>query len=66
MKTGHSSYPKLHIGIEIHKRSWKIHNGSDLFLGKSFIMRPDPESLKKHVSKHFHDYQITCLQSRLL
>ncbi|WP_142190155.1 hypothetical protein [Arenibacter algicola] len=29
--------PKVYNGIDIHKRSWKVHYTRNLFLGKSFI-----------------------------
>ena len=31
---------KLYIGIDIHKRSWKIKTATDLFDGKSFTVLP--------------------------
>lgn len=29
--------PKLYIGIDIHKRSWKIHCSTDLFSGNPSV-----------------------------
>lgn len=58
MDTQITAIPKLYIGIDIHKRSWKIHCATDLFSGKSFTMRPNPEDLKAYVSKHFSDYEV--------
>ena len=57
MKTQQTALPKLFIGIDIHKRSWKVHCSTDLFSGKSFSMAPDPERLLKYVSKHFPDHE---------
>ena len=52
--------PKLYIGIDIHKKSWKVHFCTDLFDGatKSFV--PDPEAFKNYVDKHYPDHKITC------
>ena len=51
--------PKLFIGIDIHKRSWKVHCSTDLFSGKSFTMPPDPKALKQYVEKHYLGFQVT-------
>lgn len=59
MNTQITAHPKLYIGIDIHKRSWKIHCSTDLFSGKSFTMPPNPEALKAYVARHFKDYEIT-------
>ncbi len=53
METRVTALPKLFIGIDIQKRSWKIHCSTDLFAGKSFTMPPDPEKLRENVQKHF-------------
>ena len=50
---------KLYIGIDIHKRSWKVHCSTDLFSGKTFSMSPDPEQLLKYVSKYYVDYEVS-------
>jgi len=59
MKTEPTAQPKLYIGIDIHKRSWKIHCATDLFSGKSFTMPPNPEVLQSYVAKHFPDHEVT-------
>lgn len=59
MKTEQTASPKLFIGIDIHKRSWKVHCATDLFSGKSFSMKPYPEELHKYVTKHFPGYEVT-------
>ena len=33
MQTKDTARPKLYIGLDIHKRSWKIHTSTDLFDG---------------------------------
>ncbi len=59
MKTVPTAQPKLYIGIDIHKRSWKIHCATDLFSGKSFTIPPKPEVLQEYVNKHFSVHQVT-------
>lgn len=59
MKTEPTAQPKLYIGIDIHKRSWKIHCATDLFSGKSFAMPPRPEVLRAYVGKYFADHEVT-------
>ena len=59
MNTQITALPKLYVGIDIHKRSWKVHCTTDLFSGKSFSMSPDPKQLLKYVSKHFERYEVT-------
>ena len=51
---------KLYIGIDMHKKSWKVHFCTDLFDGatKSFV--PDPEAFKNYVDKHYMGHQLTC------
>ena len=55
MITQTTALPKLYIGMDIHKRSWKVHCATDLFAGRLFSMDPDPNQLKKYVSRHFSD-----------
>lgn len=59
METQITAIPKLYIGIDIHKRSWKVHCATDLFSGKSFTMPPKAEVLKAYVDKHFVDYEVS-------
>ncbi|SHK06379.1 hypothetical protein SAMN04488513_12021, partial [Pseudozobellia thermophila] len=58
MVTQITAVPKLYIGIDIHKRSWKVHCATDLFSGKSFSMDPNPEQLKDYVDRHFADHEV--------
>lgn len=59
MNTQQTTQPKLYIGIDIHKRSWKVHCATDLFIGKSFSMNPDPSQLRDYVLKHFSGYEVS-------
>ncbi len=51
--------PKLYIGIDIHKRSWKVHCATDLSTGKTFSMQPFPELLLSYVEKYYKDYEVS-------
>ena len=59
METQITATPKLYIGIDIHKRSWKVHCATDLFSGKTFSMGPEPEFLKAYVDRHFSGYEVS-------
>lgn len=59
MKTEPTAHPKLYIGIDIHKRSWKVHCATDLFIGKSFSMPPEPKVLYDYVQKNFAGHEVS-------
>ncbi|TRZ42195.1 IS110 family transposase [Robertkochia solimangrovi] len=59
METQQTASAKLFIGIDIHKRSWKVHCSTDLFAGKSFSMPPDALQLRTFVHKHFPDHEVS-------
>ena len=59
MNTQQTAQPKLYIGIDIHKRSWKVHCSTELFGGKSFSMTPEPELLRDYVARHFPDHEVS-------
>lgn len=59
MKIEPTAHPKLYIGIDIHKRSWKVHCATDLFIGKSFSMPPEPEVLYDYVQKNFSGHEVS-------
>lgn len=58
MQTKSTATPKLYIGLDIHKRSWKIKTATDLFDGRSFSSPPQAASLKQYVDKHFSDHHV--------
>jgi transposase len=55
------STSKLYIGIDVHKRSWKIHTSTDLFDGSGYSVPPDAFALKKFVDRQYQDYQVYCV-----
>ena len=58
MELEHTACPKLFIGIDIHKRSWKIHCATGLSFGKTFSMSPDPQQLWAYVCRHYDGYAV--------
>lgn len=48
----------LFIGIDIHKRSWRIHTATELFWGKGFTMPPKAETLKSYVRKNYPNHKV--------
>lgn len=60
MKTKDTTLSKLFIGIDVHKRSWKIHTSTDLFDGSSLTIPPNAFALQKYVDRHFKGYQVFC------
>ncbi len=58
-KVTHST-AQLYIGIDIHKKSWKIHFCTDLFDGNTKTFVPDAIGLKNHVDRHFADHEVHC------
>lgn len=59
MKTEPTAQPKLYIGIDIHKKSWKVHCATELFIGKSFSMPPEPKVLYDYVEKNFSGHEVS-------
>lgn len=51
---------ELYIGIDIHKRSWKVHISTDLFSGKTYTMPPSAAKLKDFVDKHYSPAAVYC------
>jgi len=58
MNTQITVVPKLYIGIDIHKQSWKVHCATDLSSGKTFSIPPYPEVLRDHVVLYYKDYEV--------
>ena len=49
---------KLWIGIDFHKKTWRIHIRSDLFSGNPFSMEPNPKKLQKKIEKDYPNYEV--------
>ena len=53
--------PKLFIGIDIHKKSWKVHFCTDLFDGDTKSFAPLPAAFKEYVDRSFPEHQVHCV-----
>jgi len=58
MKTQTKILSKLWIGIDFHKKTWRIHFRSDRFSGNPFSMEPDPDLLYQKVVSEYTDYEV--------
>lgn len=58
MKTQTKIISKLWIGIDFHKKTWRIHFRSDSFSGNPFSMEPDPDTLYRKVLNEYKDYEV--------
>ena len=59
MESQQTARPKLFIGIDIHKRSWKVHCSTDLSSGRTFSMPPDPDHLLNYVERHYPGFEVS-------
>ncbi len=50
--------PKLFIGIDMHKKSWKIHFCTDITVGSTKTMTPDSVALRKYVEQYYKQHQV--------
>lgn len=57
MKTQTKTSPKLYIGIDFHKKTWRVHFRSE-FSGNPFSMEPSPLLLREKVEREFRNYQV--------
>jgi len=53
-----TSSPKLFIGLDIHKKSWKFHFMTDLFLGSGHTFPPKSDLVYNYVMKNYPGYEI--------
>ena len=58
MKTQTRTIPKLWIGIDFHKKTWRIHCRTELFSGNPFSMEPDPDLLKEKIDRDYKGYSV--------
>jgi len=49
---------KLWIGIDFHKKTWRVHFRSDEFSGNPFSMEPQPDKLRDKVNKEYSGYSV--------
>lgn len=51
--------PKLYIGLDIHKKSWKFHFTTDIVIGTGHSFPPNPETIRNYVMKNYKDYEVS-------
>ena len=54
-----TSTPKLFIGLDIHKKSWRFHFTTDIFSGNGHTFPPDIEKIKNYVFKNYKGYEVS-------
>lgn len=59
MATQLTSQPKLHIGMDIHKKSWSVHMRTDISDHKSMTIPADEMVLLNYVESNFADHQVS-------
>lgn len=58
IKTQTRAVSKLWIGIDFHKKTWRIHCRTEEFSGNPFSMEPNPELLKEKIDRDFAGYAV--------
>lgn len=51
---------KLFIGIDIHKRDWKIQSVTDICMAKSFTCPPHSHALQQWVESNYKGHDVHC------
>ena len=51
--------PKLFIGLDIHKRSWRAHFSTDISVGSGKTMPADSVKLLHYVKRHYPDSEVS-------
>jgi transposase len=51
--------PKLFIGFDIHKKSWKFHFTTDIVSGTGHTFPAKVELVKKYVDRNYPDYEVS-------
>ncbi|MDZ7846952.1 MAG: hypothetical protein U5L96_09345 [Owenweeksia sp.] len=50
----------LHVGIDVHKRSWSVTIYLESVFQKTFTQPPDQGRLVDHIQKHYPGASVTC------
>ena len=59
MQTKTNTKAKLYIGLDIHKRSWKVHTSTELFDGKTISCPPSSDLLRDYVTKNYPNHEVS-------
>lgn len=54
-----TSTPKLFIGLDIHKKSWRFHFTTDLFSGTGHTFPPEVDKIENYVTKNYSGYEVS-------
>lgn len=54
-----TSSPKLFIGLDIHKKTWKFHFTTDIVIGSGHSFPPCTKTIEKYVAKHYPTYEVS-------
>lgn len=54
-----TSTPKLFIGLDIHKKSWRFHFTTDIVSGSGHTFPPKSEVVKNYVERNYKDYEVS-------
>ncbi len=58
VSVGTGTPPKLFIGMDIHKKFWKNHFTTDITVGSTKTMTPDPNALRDYAQKYYPDHLV--------
>jgi len=51
--------PKLFIGLDIHKKTWKFHFATDLVIGAGHSFPADPSKVYNYVNRNYPGYEVS-------
>ena len=57
--------PKLFIGLDIHKKTWKLHITTDLGEGSGHTFPPDTQKIKSYLERNYSQYEVS-LQTKFI
>lgn len=60
MNTQTTAFPKLFIGMDVHKKSWTVRFATDLFAHKILTIPACCNTLVSYVQKNFPGHEVTC------
>lgn len=58
VETQTRAMPKLWIGIDFHKKTWRIHCRTIEFSGNPFSMEPNAELLREKIGRDYAGYEV--------
>jgi len=58
IQTQTRALPKVWIGIDFHKKTWRIHCRTEEFSGNPFSMEPFPNLLREKIERDYNGYAV--------